>query len=89
MNTDKQLEQRCKHYGTTLTFCRCLGFQFRKKCKHNTYLNDKENDKVENIKIKDGEYTMKVINEHSEQIVDGMIRRGEIYEVKDKLFNLV
>jgi len=89
MKIDKHLEQRCKHYGTTLKSCKCLGYQFRKKCKHNTYLNDKEKDKVGIVKIDDGEDSIIAIEKYGGEWIDGMIHRGEIYERKGKLFNLV
>ena len=87
MEIDKYLEQRCKHYKTTLSSCTCLGFQYRQKCKHNTYLNDKEKYMIDTIKIKDGVNCIEAIEKYGETIIDGMIHRGEIYENKDMLFN--
>ena len=61
MKINKELEARCIKYDTTLHSCKCDGFFYRKYCKHNTYLNDK------NIKYEKSEYFIGVFFEYEDK----------------------
>lgn len=46
-----ELESRCKNYNTTLNNCSCMSFNFRKYCKHISYLVEKIAHKSDQMEI--------------------------------------
>jgi len=92
MNEDKEMEQRCKIYNTTLTHCDCLGFKYRKTCKHVDYLNKKENEKSkelwDEVEVTDGVDAQDFADYYGEDLIKEMKKIGKIIERKGKLYNL-
>lgn len=75
---NEEIEKRCEFYGTTFDSCKCLGFEYKKDCKHVRYLRMKENAKIGLIEIEDGTHIDDAEQKYGEEWIDGMVKRGEI-----------
>lgn len=87
---NQELENRCKHYGTTISSCTCPGFQFRKTCKHLVYLQEQRNTEIESIIIEDGSNIEDVVKTHGEDKIQNLIDTGVLLFNRNtlKLYNL-
>ena len=85
-----ELEDRCKHYRTTISSCTCPGFIFRRTCKHLVYKQGQRSTEIENIIIEDGSYIEDIVKIYGEEKVQNLIDTGVFLFNRNtlKLYNL-
>lgn len=75
---EETIEDRCKHYGTTLNGCTCMGYIYRKKCKHLSFMVERESKIIEVVAINDGMDIEIAVERYGEEKINRAISAGKL-----------